>query len=166
MNPLASAILISWNRNAAYGQRLLGDVEPGMLIAQPVQGRAINHPAWIFSHLNLYAGIAAKMARGEPFDDPADHPHGAKSEPLADPSVYDSRDALLATWARSHEDGAQALRTASDQVISAAPPVERWRTLHPTVGDMLVTLMVKHESGHLGQMSAWRRAIGLPRVAV
>ena len=49
-------------------------------------------------------------------------------------------------------------------VFSEPNPLERWRAVNPTVGDMIVTLMVKHESGHLGQLSAWRRAMGLASV--
>lgn len=163
-NPLANAVLITWRRNAEYGLRLVGDVAPEAFVAQPVPGRVMNHPAWVFNHLNLYAGIAVKMCRGETFEDPADHPHGQKSEPLGrldgDPKQ------MVAAWRTLHEDGVRALEAATIERTSAANPLARWRTLHPTVGDMLVTLMVKHETGHLGQLSAWRRAMGMARVAV
>jgi hypothetical protein len=163
-DPLARAVLITWRRNAEYGVRLVADVAPEMFTAQPVPGRMMNHPAWVFNHLNLYAGIAVKMCRGEGFEDPAEHPHGQKSEPLArldgDPKV------MVATWRTLHEEGARALEAAGVERTGAENPLARWRTLHPTVGDMLVTLMVKHESAHLGQLSAWRRAMGMSRVAV
>jgi len=166
MTPIAAAILITWQRNGAYGLRLIGDLAPGQWIEQPVDGHAMNHPAWVFSHLNLYAAIAVRLCRGEAFEDPAEHAYGAKSEPLASIDAYPPRGRMIEHWTRLHEDGAAALRAISDAVTSAPNPLERWRTMHPTVGDMLVTLMVKHESGHLGQLSAWRRAMGLPRVAV
>jgi uncharacterized damage-inducible protein DinB len=75
-------------------------------------------------------------------------------------------DALLAEYRALHDDAERALTQADDRVLLSPNPLERWRTLHPRIGDMLVTLMVKHESGHLGQLSAWRRAIGLSRVAM
>jgi hypothetical protein len=34
----------------------------------------------------------------------------------------------------------------------------------PTVGDLLAHLMTTHEAAHLGQLSAWRRLLGLPGV--
>lgn len=166
MNPLANAVLITWERNAGYGLRLLGGLEEGQLIAQPVVGRVMNHPAWIFSHLNLYAEIAVKLTRGEGFEDPAEHRYGQKSAPLADGSAYASRAEMEEAWTRWHAEGTAALRSASVALTSSLNPLERWRGVHPTVGDMLVTLMVKHEAGHLGQMSAWRRGMGLERVAV
>jgi hypothetical protein len=163
-NPLADAIAITWKRNAEYGVRLVGDLKDEQFVAQPVAGRVMNHPAWVLNHLNLYAGIAVKLCRGEAFEDPADHPHGQKSEPLArldeDPKV------MVATWRTLHDEGTAALARATAALTGAPNPLARWRAMHPTVGDMLVTLMVKHESAHLGQLSAWRRAMGLPRVAM
>ena len=166
MDPLASAILITWRRNAAYALRLVGDLVPTQFTAQPIPGRTLNHPAWILAHLNVYAPIAAAMLRGRSFDDPIDHRHGQKSEVSSDALEYSSAPELIAEYTRLHSDAEQAIVEAEPDVFASPNPLDRWRALHPTVGDMLVTLMVKHESGHLGQLSAWRRATGLSRVAV
>jgi len=163
---IARAILITWKRNGVYALRLVGDLEPNAFTAQPVPRHAMNHPAWVLSHLNVYAPICTAMIRGEVFEDPAQHPHGQKSEPLADASAYLPGPALMEQFRRLHDEAERALEHADDGIAARPNPLERWRTLHPTVGDMLVTLMVKHESGHLGQLSAWRRAMGFARVAV
>lgn len=159
-SPLAAAIRISWVRNASYALRLVQDVPAERF----VEGLPLNHPAWIFSHLNAYAQIAIALAQGCAFADPADHRYGAKSEPTPDLADYEPKAALAATWSRLHDEGVLALDRATDAALAAPTPLARWRSLHPTVGDMLVTLMVKHESGHLGQLSAWRRGLRLPRV--
>lgn len=164
--PLAAAVLITWRRNGAYALRLVADLDPTLWTAQPVPGRVLNHPARIFSHLNVYTPIAAALARAAPFDDPLDHPFGQKSEVSSDPSVYAPALALLTAFQTLHDDAQAALAAATPETLAAINPLERWRTLHPTVGDILVALMVKHESGHLGQLSAWRRAMGLARVAM
>lgn len=166
MNPLRSAILITWRRNGGYARRLVADLAPAQWLAQPVPGRVLNHPAWIFAHLNVYAPIAADMLRGRAFDDPIDHPFGQKSEVSPDPGVYGPPEHLLADYTRLHDDAQAALESADDRIFAQPNPLPRWREVHPTTGDMLVTLMVKHESHHLGQLSAWRRAMGLPRVAM
>jgi hypothetical protein len=163
---LSSAIAITWSRNGAYARRLVGDLSDAHMTAQPVSGRTLNHPAWILSHLTLYTTIAAAMLRQRPFPDPADHIYGAKSEPLPDASAYLVRVKLIEQYVSAHEDAATALLAAGDDVFASPTALERWRPLHPTTGDMLVTLMVKHESAHLGQLSAWRRALGLSRVAM
>ena len=165
-HPFTAAILITWRRNGAYAQRLAGDLTDAHMLAQPVPGLTMNHPAWILSHLALYASVAAAMLHPLAFPDPIDHPHGQRSEPLASASAYLPRVELIHHYREVHDEAEHALLSASPAVFAFPNPLERARAQQPTVGDMLATLMVKHESGHLGQFSAWRRAMGLPRVAL
>jgi hypothetical protein len=158
-------MLITWRRNGAYAQRLVGDLSEADMTAQPPGAVGLmNHPAWILSHLALYHGLCAQMLRGETPLDPVDHPYGPKSVICPDPAAYLPRAALVAEFARVHDEAEQALCGASEAVLARSTPLERWRAMHPTIGDMAVTLMVKHESHHLGQLSAWRRAMGRPGV--
>ena len=106
------------------------------------------------------------MLRGESFEDPMDHPHGQKSAPSSKATAYPPGPSLAARYKALHEVAERGLEAASAELMAKANPLERWRAVHPTVGDMLLTLMVKHESGHLGQLSAWRRAMGMAPVAV
>ena len=163
-NPLASAILITWRRNGGYAARMVGDLSPAQYLAQPVPGRVLNHPSWVFSHLNVYTPLCTAMLRAQPFTDPLDAKYGQKSEVSLDPTDYIPGPDLLANYTALHTEAEHALTAAPDHIFAAPNPLERWRAVHPTIGDILVTLMVKHESAHLGQLSAWRRALGLPRV--
>jgi hypothetical protein len=164
--PLASAILITWKRNGAYALRLVGDLTADQWTAQPLPAPTHNHPARVCSHLNVYTPICTALARGQSFPDPLDHRYGQKSEVSPDPREYAPGPELAAAYQRLHDEAEAALASTTDEILLAPNPLERWRSLHPRIGDMLVTLMVKHESGHLGQLSAWRRALSLPRVAM
>ncbi|MBL8762781.1 MAG: DinB family protein [Phycisphaerae bacterium] len=167
MHALVSAIAIAWNRNGAYGLRLIEDLSARDWLAQPdgVRGSArLNHPAWIFSHLNLYHPICEALLRGEPIEDPIEHRFGPRSVLSDDVADFAPPESLRAGFERGHERVIAALRAAEDGDLGAPTPVVRWACLYPTVGDLLLTLMVKHESHHLGQLSAWRRVRGLPRV--
>jgi len=164
VNPLASAILITWRRNGAYAARLVADLAPDQFTAQPIPGRALNHPAWILSHLNVYTPICTAMLLNTPFEDPIDARYGQKSEVSSNPAEYAAGPELLTAFTSLHAAAEHALANSDDPILAAPNPLPRWRAVHPTVGDMLVTLMVKHESAHLGQLSAWRRALGLARV--
>jgi hypothetical protein len=124
----------------------------------------MNHPAWTLAHLTLYNEVIAKMLRRVPFDDPKEHPFGMKSSPQDDLKIYPSRAMAIELYRRSHDDAERALIECDPKLLSEDVPLERWRAAHPKVADMTVMLMVKHESMHLGQLSAWRRAIGLGRV--
>lgn len=164
LHPIASAIAVTWRRSGAYAARLVSDLSPSQWVAQPVLNVAMNHPAWIFSHLNVYTGICTAMLRGVSFADPIDHGFGQRSEVSVRETDYLPGADLLAEYTRLHAEAEDALVGARAEVYSRTTPLGRWRAVHPTIGDMLVTLMVKHESGHLGQLSAWRRAMGMARV--
>lgn len=164
MHPTASSILITWRRNGQYARRLVDDLSAAQWTAQPIAGVTLNHPAWVLCHLNVYAPICSAMLRGEAFADPIEHRFGQKSEVGENPTDYPAGSEVLAEFERLHAEAERAMVAAPPAIFGAANPLERWRSVHPTVGDMLVTLMVKHESGHLGQLSAWRRAMGMTRV--
>lgn len=161
---MRDAIRAVWEANTKYALALVRDLREEQMIAQPVAGVTMNHPAWVLSHLNVYAPIAAAMIRGEAFEDPADHRYGRNSRVVNDAAEYPARDSLIDAYWRTHEDALRALDAADDGVLNMPTPLERWRSSKPTVGAMLLELMVKHESVHLGQLSAWRRAMGLPPV--
>lgn len=161
---MRDAIRAAWEANTGYAISLVRDVRPDQFIAQPVAGITMNHPAWVLSHLNVYAPIVAAMLRGEAFDDPADHRYGRNSKVINDPSEYLAKDELVEAYSRAHDDALRAIKEADDRVLTMPTPLARWRSSKPTIGAMLLELMVRHESIHLGQLSAWRRAMGLPPV--
>ncbi len=55
-------------------------------------------------------------------------------------------------------------RSHHDRLVASLDAPVEWRfdgTL-PTLADAAVFLAVTHEAQHLGQLAAWRRALGLP----
>lgn len=166
LHPIASAVLITWKRNAGYALRMLEDLTPEQFTAQPVPGRIMNHPAWIACHLTLYPPVCTGLLLRRPFTDPIDHRYGQRSEVSTNPADYPPGRQIIAEYCAAHDQAQEALHSADPAVFAEPNPIERQREKHPSIGDMIVTLMVKHEMGHLGQLSAWRRAMGLPRVAM
>jgi len=162
----AGAILITWKRNRNYTVNLVSDVAPEQMVAQPVSGVTMNHAAWIISHLNVYMPIMVALLQRRPFEDPMEHRYGQKSKVVNDLKEYPPKGELLAEYSRLHDDAQRALEDADGRIFGEENPLLRWKSMHPTVGDQLVTLMVKHESMHLGQLSAWRRAMGLAPVGL
>jgi hypothetical protein len=41
-------------------------------------------------------------------------------------------------------------------------PDERYRHIFPTIGHALLHILTAHAAVHVGQVSVWRRAFGLP----
>lgn len=161
---LRSAIRITWTRNGAYAKRLVEGLSGGQMFEQPATPRVMNNPPWILCHLALYHAAIISLLRAQPFDDPMGQPFGRNSIVSSDPADYPAWTEIIARYLQGHGEALVALDGAPEALFGEANPLERWRALHPRVGDQLVTLMVKHESFHLGQLSAWRRALGLAPV--
>ncbi len=147
-----------------YAQQLVGGITDSDMIAQPVPGVVMNHPAWILSHLAAYAPVVSAILKNEPAIDPLDHPFGRNSEPLDDAGVYLPKDKLIAHYLRVHEEALDAFRAVSMHRLAEMTPIERWQGRFPTIASLPEQFFVKHHATHLGQLSAFRRAAGLGRV--
>jgi len=153
-------------KNLDYGKRLVADLTEKQMTLQPApSGEApSNHPAWVLSHLNVYMPLLSLVMDGKSFEDPKDHEFGMQSKPLADASVYVSKDQLIGDYVASHEKIISQLESADLSVLETPVQLPRWQTVMPTVGVCLPYLLCNHENMHLGQISAWRRIQGLPSV--
>ncbi len=153
-------------KNLDYGQSLVADLDQDQMILQPAPAgqAASNHPAWVLSHLNVYLPLISLALEGKVFDDPKEHPFGMKSKPLADASVYASKDQLIGDYVALHEKIIGQLESADATVLDSKIQLERWQPIMPTVGVCLPYLLCNHENLHLGQISAWRRIQGMPSV--
>ncbi|TWT98115.1 DinB superfamily protein [Botrimarina colliarenosi] len=155
-------LLFSYRWGADTFAKLVSDVADADFAAQPVEG--INHPAWLFGHIATYHDVIGQLLRGEAFDNPWDSPCGKNSFPGADRSAYPSKEAILAR----HEAGVAA---AVEAIAASTPdawsrPLEHptWGKQFATVAPAVVFLATTHQGLHLGQLSGWRRAMGLPRI--
>lgn len=164
MEAVIGALLRSWGHQRGYAQRLVADLSDEEMVSQPVAGVVMNHPAWVLSHLTLYSGIVSALVRGEGFEDPLKHRYGRESRPVDDLHEYPRKEALLIEYFRTHDDAARAVEGMGAGALEREMPLERWRGRWPRVADAVVHLMLDHEAGHLGQISAWRRAGGRPAV--
>jgi hypothetical protein len=162
--PLLAAVLRSWAAQRDYAQRLVADLSDAEMASQPVRGVTMNHPAWTFGHLSAYPPVLAAILRGQPFEDPIRHRFGRDSRPVNDAAAYPPKAELMRDYLTGHDDLGGALAEVDAEVLARDIPLERWRQRFPRVADAVVHLMIDHESTHLGQVSAWRRAGGRPAV--
>jgi hypothetical protein len=142
---------------------LTADLNDAQFTVQPLPG--MNHPAWILGHLTIareWAQDLLKLPPREGWDGPswmAKFDRGSQIVPQRD--HYPSKDTLLAALEQTHREIEKAVLAMTDADLAREMPVERIRSLFPRVGDMIVGLMTTHESFHMGQLSAWRRACGM-----
>lgn len=158
------SIVYAWDNQLRYALALVADLSDEQFVLRP--GGSMNHPAWILGHLAMYHPVTRQLLAGEPVDDPKnDRLFGfAGQGPVDDIRVYGGKEAIVSRFEKGHEDVAQALLAAGPQAFRQAPSLERWAKVYPTVEFMLPDLLLHHESLHIGQISIWRRAAGLPGV--
>lgn len=163
---IIDGILFAWNKNRDYAAKLVGDLDDQQMLLQPApeSQAAANHPAWVLSHLNVYLPVIKSIVKGVEFDDPKDQPFGMLSKPCTDPSVYASKESLIAEFVSAHEEIETMLKEQGESVFENQIQLQRWQTVMPSASVALPYLMLNHENVHLGQISAWRRIQGMPSV--
>ena len=152
-----------------YAERLLKDVpaEQFARFARP-GGETIvsNHPAFAYGHLSLYGPrILEQLGQNSP-EIPAEFSNVFTKDATciddADGSVYPSMTAVTEFFFTGYQSALEALRNAGDEQLAAPNPMGGPMTERfPTVGSMHNFCVGGHLMLHLGQVSAWRRMIGL-----
>ena len=146
--------------NLGFAERLVKDLSTEQMAAQP--SGVINHPAWTLGHLVVSANHLGQLLGLD-----SDLPEGwsetfqTGGEPSGDASIYPSKEELLEALKVQHARNAEAVKNTDDSRLAEPHPTEGMRKYFPTVGDMVVFMMTSHEMEHLGQIAAWRRAMGI-----
>ena len=147
--------------NLQYAETLVKDLSTEQMVQQP--NGVVNHPAWSLGHLVVSANHLGQLV-GLESALPTGWDETFKSGRIpggGDASAYPSKDELLAQLKAEHERNSKAVAEMDAAKLSEPHPNESMRKYFPTVGDMVIFLMTSHEMNHLGQVAAWRRAMGL-----
>ena len=146
--------------NLSYAEKLVSDVTTEQMTQQP--GGVVNHPAWSLGHLVVSSGHLGQMLGLESsVPDGWDKTFATGGVPSAEGADYPSKEEILDALKAQHERNTEALKKADPSTFASPHPDEKMRAYFPTVGDMVIFMMTSHEMGHLGQVAAWRRAMGI-----
>jgi hypothetical protein len=144
-----------------YCRTLLADIPDERMAEQPVAG--VNHPAWILGHLALTADGTLEKLGGQKALPPAWATlFGSGSKPSASRGDYPSRDDLVRAVEQGYQHLRQKAATADAEQLSRPTTHPRVKEALPTLKEMVAFLLTGHMGVHLGQLSSWRRMIGLP----
>lgn len=170
MSNFGPMIAASAQLGLGYGERLLTGIQPEQFARFARIGDTViesNHPAFIFGHLSLYG---CRVVEGAGLDASSVQPsdefvkvfsHEAKCVDDPDGSIYPSMDEITTAFFDSYRAAIDALHQAPDEMFSVENPNEKMRGKFPTVGAMFGFYVGGHVMMHIGQLSAWRRAMGL-----
>jgi hypothetical protein len=171
MGQIGQMVAASGGLGQLYARRLLEGVTPKNYARLARPGGTLvqsNHAAFVLGHLNMYpAKVLERLGR----------PAGATACPAAyaglfeagaecrddpDGSIYPALEELSGRFFDGYTAALRAIGEATDELMLSANSAEgRSRELFPTIGAMLGFYTGGHVATHLGQLSAWRRCIGL-----
>ncbi len=162
-NPAMATIVACMDRTLGYGEALLKDIPAEKFAHSPVPN--LNHPAFNIGHLSLYPDHIFKLMGRPELTKPKEgwedrFKAGAVCE--NDPSKYPGKEELVAHYLDRYRALAEFLREEADDVLERDNPAEgRFKEIFPTMGIVINFMANNHQMMHLGQISTWRRMIGL-----
>lgn len=172
MGQLGKTIAMAGQFSLIYGEGMLKDIKPEHFARKPVvNGQLIdcNHPAWVYGHLAIYTNRICEFAGIEP--GPTVKPAGwdelfKNGTPSTDdPSgtIFPKMDALVKQYMDGHKYVLSRLPEVADDVFARENPAGpgRFKDMLPTAGGAVAFMMTGHVMSHLGQISTWRRCMGL-----
>lgn len=157
-------IINQLNFNRTYAKQLIADVPQEKMNIKPSAGLD-NHPAFTIGHLvtayaNLMNNLTGEFILAPGFKEVfLRNGPGDPTLPDEDVTVYPDKESLLKELDSQHERLVMHLRNISQEKLNEK---FEWRLAahFPTYGDRIMFLCANHYAMHLGQLAAWRRAMG------
>ena len=164
-NAIAATITQPFSIIRRYTDGLLKGINPADFARKP-KGIDFSTPAFNFGHLAVYPERILEMIGRTDLvqrDEKWVELFSAGKPCLDDPTgtIYPSMDQIVKRFNERYEVAFKAVRETSDEVLSRPNPNEKMRDMLPTIGGVVAFLLDGHIQSHLGQVSVWRRIMGL-----
>lgn len=158
-------VVAQYDFNLAYTKILIEDLDDVQMTTIPSNGLE-NHPAFTIGHLVSGSAMVAEELGGE-FEMPDNWADlfirkgpGDPRKPDPDKGKYPSKQLLINELEHQHNK-VKHLSTKVDENKLSENIKWRFSNYMPTLLDLITFMCTTHESMHLGQLGAWRRAMGL-----
>ncbi|MDP6112278.1 MAG: DinB family protein [Planctomycetota bacterium] len=160
---MLSEILHTYTLNLRHLRRLVADLDDAEMVTQT--GSAPNHAAWIIGHLiHSCEAMCGEIGVDPWLTEDWRGLFGTGSTPLGNADSYPSKGSLLTALDDAYSRLSDALSELGESGMLAPLPDMQYRKSLPTIGHALVHILASHTALHVGQLTVWRKAIGLPRV--
>ncbi|MEX0876139.1 MAG: hypothetical protein WD114_01660 [Phycisphaerales bacterium] len=171
MGQIGELLTAMTGRTMGLADALSKGITPETAARQPrLDGKAIacNHPSFVYGHLAIYPEKIMRVIGAEPGDAAVPANYGAVfeagNECVDDPegTIYPPFEEVLAHFNRASKTVIERVGVTDDKVFSC--PIEgneRAAEFFGTAGVMASFMLHDHTMFHLGQLSTWRRAMGL-----
>ncbi len=164
--PTADAIAPCMKVMLGLSEALLKDVSDARW-ATLARGVQTNHPAWVYGHLSIYGDRILEALGRADLTKPRPEAYQAlfrnKTQCLDDPkrTIYPPMEEVAAYFRDRYSAAMNAIRETRDDTFAKPNPVESLKDRVSTLGGLATFMGVFHPTMHLGQVSAWRRMMGL-----
>lgn len=167
---VAEIIVTGAKRGRGLADKLVVGVTPEMFARLPkADGHFIqtNHPAWALGHLALYPARIMRMMGldGDAIAAPAAwdtlFKNGTECRDDVEGKLYPAMESVVTAFRRGYDTVLEQALTLDDAAFAKPTPEENYRQAFPTVGTVVNFMVQSHVMMHLGQVSAWRRMMGL-----
>ena len=156
-----NAIVSAYQFQRQYLALLVEDIPEEKMTFQPAG--IVNHPAWQLAHLAVVQDRLVQILGGNTRLDPDwEKRFGRGSTPAPAGTPHPTRADLLGIIDERRGEFVRLFSRLSAEDLAKPPGVPGIRPLFTTLGMFLTFVMMSHESTHLGQLSVWRRAMGMP----
>jgi hypothetical protein len=161
---IGSMIAAGLRMAIGYGGKLCEDIPADRFGRMPHP--SMNSALFNMAHLAIYTERCLQMIGRQDLARPVD-PVWEQCFRNGAPCVeqdgrYPSKDAILKHFTERYGVVAGALEAADDTVFTQPNPMGgRMSEMLPTIGAAVMFLCGSHLQMHLGQVSAWRRAMGM-----
>ncbi|MFZ9689707.1 MAG: DinB family protein [Phycisphaerales bacterium] len=162
MGLFASCIAHDCLATVGYADKLCQGIPAESFARMPFKD--MNSAAFNIGHLSIYpARMAGLIGHAGAIANPAGWEDLFKAgAPCVDAGTYPSKDALMAHYMAGHQKIAELLTELDDGVLAGPSPAEGvFKERFPVLGQAVLFLCNNHQMMHLGQISAWRRVMGL-----
>ena len=145
---------------ADFGTMLAADIDPEKFADRC--GTSINHPAFTLGHCTYYLGIAANTLGASIGCGPDEKRLYAIGVECVDtPGTYPAKDDVLAAYTARCGEVAEFLESCEDAAFEAPNEDGPFEDRFDSKGQVAAFMVLVHTSFHLGQISGWRRAVGM-----
>lgn len=143
-----------------YCRMLLKDIPDERMAEQPLP--EVNHPAWILGHLAISSDGAIARLGGQKLLPPEWMPRFGPGPKLSNVrNDYPATEELLRAVEQGFEKACQMAESATAEQLAMPTANPAMKAGLPTAREGVAFLLTGHLGIHLGQLSAWRRMIGL-----
>ena len=144
-----------------YLHEQVADVASADMVTQP-KGIA-NHPAWVIGHLTYACQLlCGAMGVSSWLPDDWTRRFGTGSVPVPDARAYETKEQALAVLRDAQARVTRAVEALDEARLDAPFPDESLHDVFPTIRHALTQVLVGHTAMHVGQLTVWRRVMGLP----